>query len=135
MEGTARWSGRLARLAGPFAYLVALHSFLVGAAMALAPRWTLAFGGFGDAPSFFVRQGGVFHLVLGLVYFLEWRLRRRLGAMLVAKWAASCFLTASVLSGEATAWAVNVSLLGDVAMAVAAVILARAVAQPGASGR
>jgi len=131
MEGTARWEGRLARLTGPFVYAVALHSLLIGAAMALAPRWTLGFGGFGDAPSFFVRQGGVFHLVLGLVYFLEWRRRRRLGAMLVAKWSASCFLIASVLSGEAQAWAVKVSLLGDLAMAVVAVILARSLAQPG----
>lgn len=121
---------RLSRLAEPFVYAVALHSFVVGVAMTAAPRWILAFGGFADAPSFFVRQGGVFHLVLSTVYFLEWRRRQRLGAMLVAKWSASIFLVASILSGEAPAWAVKVSLVGDGAMAVVATVMALSLAEP-----
>ena len=129
MDSTKR-EGWPARLSGPFVYAVALHSLLVGLGMVVAPQWTLSFGGFGAAPSFFVRQGGVFHLVLGAVYFLEWRRRQRVGAMLLAKCSASVFLVASVLSGEAQAWAVKVSLLGDVAMAVAAVVVARSLGGP-----
>ncbi len=120
----------LTRLAGPFVYLVALHSFFIGAGMAVAPKWVLGFGGFSDTPAFFVRQGGVFHVVLAAVYFLEWQRRQRLGAMLVAKWTASVFLVASVLSGEASAWAVKVSLVGDIAMAIVATLMARGLADP-----
>lgn len=124
----------LRRLAGPFVYAVALHSLGVGLAMTVAPQWTLGFGGFGGGgavPSFFVRQGGVFHLVLAVVYILEWRRRRRLGAMLVAKGLATVFLAASVLSGEGAAWAVGASLVGDFAMAVLAFLFARAIARFG----
>ncbi len=117
---------RLSSLTAPFVSAVALHSALVGVAMALFPSWTLSFGGFEEAPSFFVRQGGVFHFVLAGVYLAEWRTRRSLVGMRVAKWSATVFLAASLLSGEAHAWAVQVSLLGDALMAVAATVLARA---------
>ncbi len=111
------------RLLGPFVALVALHSVAVGAALALAPRWSAALGGFDPAAAgFFTRQGGVFHLVLGAAYALEWRAAGTVRLLLLAKTAGTLFLCATLLGGGAP-WAVGVSEAGDAAMLLAALAL------------
>jgi hypothetical protein len=111
------------RLAGPFVVLVALHSVAIGAALALFPRWSTAFGGFDPATAgFFTRQGGAFHLVLGAAYALEWRVSGTMRLMLLAKASATVFLLATLLGGGAP-WAVALSAAGDAAMLVLALAL------------
>ncbi len=111
------------RLLGPFVALVSLHSAAVGAALAFAPRWSASFGGFAPgAAGFFTRQGGVFHLVLGAAYALEWRAAGTVRLLLLAKAAGTLFLCATLLGGGAP-WAVGISAAGDAAMLLAALAL------------
>jgi len=104
------------RLLGPFVALVALHSVAIGLALALFPRWSAAFGGFDPATAgFFTRQGGAFHLVLGVAYALELRLSGTVRLLLLAKASAVVFLLATLLAGGAP-WVVAISAAGDALM-------------------
>jgi hypothetical protein len=109
-----------------YVYLVALHSFSVGIALAFFPRWSAAFGGWGDArPVFFICQGGAFHLVVATGYIMEYAKTRTLHLMIFAKLVGTVFLTAAWVLDSNFAWAVPFSALGDAVMAVLAVVISR----------
>jgi len=103
--------------------LAALHSVSLGLALAFVPDLVTGFGGFPPArPVFFARQAGAFHLVLGLGYWLEHRVAGTVWLLVLAKGAATLFLSAALLGGE-TAWSVPASLLGDAALGLGAFLL------------
>lgn len=89
--------------------LVALHSFMVGSMLLLAPQWALRFGGWnGIDPDFFGRQAGVFHFALATAYLLEYFRYRGVSVLLTAKSIAVVFLLGSWLAIPLP-WAVLVS--------------------------
>ena len=103
--------------------LIALHSLGVGLALALLGRWGLELGGWLEVSTlFFARQAGVFHIVVALGYFFEYRKYGSVYLMLIAKSAAVLFLVSMMLLGDAP-WSVPVSALGDGAMLVVALLL------------
>jgi hypothetical protein len=52
-------------------YLIALHSFCVGLALIIIPIPSLDFFGFtGYSGSFFKAQGGIFHIVMSIIYLI-----------------------------------------------------------------
>jgi hypothetical protein len=111
---------RAARLLSVFVALVALHSVGVGIGLALLPGWAGRVSGFGAVtPVFFARQGGVFHLVLGVAYWAEHAKTGGVSLLVFAKCCATIFLVAMVLLGEVP-WAVPVSAAGDALMGVGA---------------
>lgn len=100
--------------------LVALHSVAVGVALTFFPRWSLAFGGFdAAAPLFFVRQGGAFHLVMGIAYLAQHLATGRLTLVVFAKSCGTVFLLAT-LAGGGVPWAIPAAAAGDALMAAAA---------------
>jgi hypothetical protein len=106
--------------------LIALHSAGIGVALLAFPRWSAAFGGWGEpGPLFFLRQGGVFHLVVALGYLHEHLRHRGVTLLVAAKSAACLFLLGVTLAGE-TAWSVPLSGFADGGMAVAALLVHRA---------
>jgi hypothetical protein len=118
-----------ARVLPAFVALVALHSIAVGAALAFLPGWAGRFSGFGAVtPVFFARQGGVFHIVLGIAYWAEHARTGGVSLMVLAKSCATLFLAAMVLEGGVP-WAVPVSAVGDALMAAVAWWLGRAARQ------
>lgn len=121
--------GRAARLAAAerlLVVLIALHSAGIGVALLAFPVWSAGFGGWGEAgPLFFLRQGGVFHLVVALGYLHEHLRHRGVTLLVAAKCAACLFLFGVTLAGE-SAWSVPLSGLADGAMAVAALLVHRA---------
>lgn len=121
--------GRAATLAAAerlLVVLIVLHSVGVGVALLAFPRWSAGFGGWGEpGPLFFLRQGGVFHLVVALGYLHEHLRHRGVTLLVAAKSAACVFLLGVTLAGE-TAWSVPLSGVADGAMAVAALLLHRA---------
>lgn len=131
-DGLRRWD----RAEPILVVLVALHTLAVGLALVLATRWTLAFGGFPEgSPVFFARQGGAFHLVVGVGYLIEFARHRTVTLILVAKVLAVAFLGASILFAGERAWSVVVSAAGDGAMAlVVALVHARARAERARGG-
>jgi len=108
--------------------LVALHSFMVGSMLLLAPQWALRFGGWnGIDPDFFGRQAGVFHFALATAYLLEYFRYRGISVLLTAKSIAVVFLLGSWLAVPLP-WAVLVSGVGDGIMALVVVLVHRRVA-------
>ncbi len=101
--------------------LVALHSVAIGVALTVFPGWSLALGGFDPAaPLFFVRQGGAFHLVLGIAYLAQHLATGRLTLVILAKSCGTVFLLAS-LAGGGTSWAIPAAAAGDALMAAVAI--------------
>lgn len=101
--------------------LVALHSVAIGVALTLFPRWSLALGGFdAAAPLFFVRQGGAFHLVMGIAYLAQHLATGRLTLVILAKSCGTAFLLASLAAGDVP-WAIPAAAAGDALMAAVAV--------------
>ena len=123
-------AGRAAALAAAerwLVVLVALHSVAIGVALLAFPVWSARFGGWGGAgPLFFLRQGGVFHLVVAFGYLFEHRRHGGVTLLVTAKSVACVFLLGTALAGE-TAWSVPLSGLADGAMGMAALLLHRAV--------
>ncbi|NQV50684.1 MAG: hypothetical protein HQ507_09310 [Candidatus Marinimicrobia bacterium] len=83
-------------------YLIALHSFLVGLALIVLPFGVLSWFGFTIDPyRFFSTQGGVFHIVMSLAYYLAGRTPLMEKSLLLfiisAKWMAFFFLAAYYL--------------------------------------
>ena len=106
--------------------LVALHSLTVGCLLLFLHDWSAPFGGWHRAePRFFVRQGGVFHIVVALGYLYEYLRYRSVGLLLVAKSIAVVFLVTVALTSEPPAWAVPASALADGLMALAVAWVAR----------
>ena len=98
--------------------LIALHSLGVGVALMAFTDWSVAFGGWGRAePRFFVRQAGVFHVVVAVGYLLEYFRSRGVGLLLLAKSGAVVFLLVTTWLGREVAWAVPLSAVADGLMA------------------
>lgn len=99
--------------------LVAIHSAAVGIVLLGAPRWAAAIGGWGDVDStFFIRQGGAFHIVVAAGYLMEYFRHRTVGLLLTAKTLATFFLVFSWLADISGPWALPFAALGDALMAV-----------------
>jgi hypothetical protein len=93
--------------------LIAIHSYVVGFFLIFLTRWGVEFGGWGEAsPLFFVRQAGIFHVVVATGYLLEYIRYRGVTLVLTAKTTAVVFLTAMMWVEEAP-WAVPLSAVGD----------------------
>ena len=127
MDRAARSWSDPERLLATFVVLVSLHSLAVGLFLVFGTQWGLAFGGWtGVSPLFFPRQAGVFHFVVAAAYLVEYFRYRGILVMLIAKGVAVVFL-ADATFRYGGPWAVPLSGLGDLAMAVAAwVLFARA---------
>jgi len=120
-EGTG--TSRRDRLRGALVVLAALHSVGIGVGLAFLPGLAAGLGGFPPVtPVFFARQGGVFHLVLGVAYWLEHRRAGTAWLLLLAKGTATLFLGAATLGGDVP-WSVPVSLLADAGMGLCAWLL------------
>jgi hypothetical protein len=89
----------MARLERWLIVLIAAHSIGVGAMLLLVPAWAVRFAGWSDVtPLFFPRQAGVFHVVLGIGYLIEFFNYRGIHLLVTAKTIAFVFLvTASLL--------------------------------------
>ncbi len=106
--------------------LVAMHSVGVGIVMLCFPRWVAAFGGWVPvADPFFIRQGGVFHLVLALGYLMEYFPGRGLRLVLSAKSIATLFLLSAWLLDPAAPWALPFAGISDGAMGLALFLIRR----------
>lgn len=94
-------------------WLIAAHSVGLGVLLLVVPAWAVQFAGWpGAEPLFFVRQAGVFHLVVATGYLLEYRRRRTVTFLVTTKLMACAFLLASAGWTE-TAWSVLFSGLVD----------------------
>ena len=51
-------------------WLVAMHSFCVGVCLIVMPASLFSYFGFGIGEKFFATQGGVFHIVMSICYFI-----------------------------------------------------------------
>ena len=121
------------RLLLPLVVLIALHSFIVGVMLTFAPGWSARFAGWPDAgPDFFLRQGGVFHLILAVCYLYEHFRYRGVFILVLAKASALVFLVVVSLSGPVP-WAVPFSGITDGAMGIAVYLLDRAARRRGLS--
>lgn len=107
--------------------LIALHTFAIGIALLAVPAWALRFGGWAAVPPlFFPRQAGVFHLVVGTGYLVEYARHRTVVLLLTAKALATIFLTAAALSGGVP-WFVGFAGVADGLMGLAVLVTRRLV--------
>jgi hypothetical protein len=107
------------RVETPLIVLVALHSFGVGIGALLFAGPGTRFGGFGEVtPHFFVRQVGIFHVVVAFTYLWDWFRHRSVGLLLVTKTIAVLFL-GTMMAVDRLPWVVPFSLVADGLMAVA----------------
>lgn len=114
--------------------LIALHTYVIGVALLAVPGWALRFGGWETVPPlFFPRQAGVFHLVLGTGYLLEYARQRGIALLLTAKALATLFLGAATLLGGAP-WFVGFAGAADGLMGLAVLLTRRVVQSAGAPG-
>lgn len=119
--------GAAERLLRPLIILIALHSFAVGAMLTFAPAWSARFAGWpATGPLFFLRQGGVFHLILAACYLYEQFRYRGVFILVLAKSVAMVFLLTLSFSA-AVPWAVPFSGVTDGAMGAAVYLLDRVV--------
>jgi hypothetical protein len=113
--------------------LIALHSFAVGSGLLWANPEIMKFAGWPETgPLFFPHQGGVFHLVLGICYLIEYFRYRGLTMLVTAKVIATVFLIGSVILGE-KAWVVLFSGIADGLMAIAVLVVHSMVLKAGRS--
>jgi hypothetical protein len=115
-------------------WLVALHSFLVGIGLVLLPPTAMPF--FGLQPfveKFFPVQGGVFHLVMCLVYLLgavnPERFDNLIILAIIAKFMAAAFLTLYYVLGSQV-WMVLLSAVGDGLMGMVILLAYRSFTRP-----
>ena len=111
-------------------YLISLHSFCVGLALIILPLSTLEFFGYeGYAGNFFKAQGGVFHIVMSIIYLVAARdvdkNRILIYLTLTAKFIATVFLLGYYMIFEQI-WMVLVSGIGDFLMGICVLMLWRA---------
>lgn len=117
-------------LEGTFVTLVTLHSVGVGAVLLFWPAWGVRLGGWEPPESyFFVRQGGIFHLVVAMGYGLEYLQRRGTDFMVGAKTLAVVFILSATLLSEVPA-AVPLAAAGDLLMLILLLALRRFGASP-----
>lgn len=110
-------------------YLIALHSFCVGLALIVLPLPVLEYFGFeGYAGSFFKAQGGIFHVVMSIIYFIAARdvdkNRILIYLTLTAKFIATIFLLGYYFIFEPV-WMVLLSGIGDFLMGLCVLLLWR----------
>ena len=108
-------------------YLIALHSFIVGAVLVVIPFETLEYFGYHNYQgTFFKVQGGVFHLVMSLVYFLAARDLNRIRILIyltiISKFIATVFLFSYYLFIDRI-WMVAASGAGDLLMGILVLLL------------
>jgi len=116
----------MARIERVLVGLVAVHSLAVGVGL-LAIHFTGPLFGFGTVtPPFFAHQGGAFHVVVGVAYWLEYRAQGTVRLLLLAKGAATVFLVGATLLTHVP-WLVPLSGLGDAAMGVVVALVHRRV--------
>lgn len=83
----------MARLERWLIVLIALHSIGIGAMLLAAPAWAVSFAGWREVtPLFFPRQAGVFHVVVGMGYLIEYVRYRGITLLVTAKSIALVFL-------------------------------------------
>ncbi len=110
-------------------YLIALHSFFTGVGLVLQPEELIHWGGWGDiAQPFFAAQGGVFHILMAMLYVVAAR-RDEARTVLVpyivfVKIAAAVFLLIYFLCVQPI-WLVLVSGFADGIMGAALLVLYR----------
>lgn len=110
--------------------LIAAHSLAVGIVLLFLPQWATDFGGWGEVtPTFFVRQGGAFHLVVAVGYVLEYRRSQSVTLLLFAKTLAFVFLIGVTVLEPGTAWAVPLSGVADGAMGLTVLAVRQAVSR------
>lgn len=99
--------------------LIALHSLIIGIFLMVAPAWTMGFGGWQQTINvvFFIRQAGIFHVVLVAAYLIEHYRYQGVLVMVTAKSMALFFLLLAAVFDQVP-WAVPVSGIGDGAMAL-----------------
>jgi hypothetical protein len=104
-------------------FLVAVHSIILGIVLITAPEWLLSvFEWSIDCDPFFLQQAGLFHILLGLVYLVEFSAHGGVRTLLAAKSCAVVFLTIQYLWGIHEP-AVLMSDLVDAGMAMIVFIL------------
>ena len=108
-------------------YLIALHSFIVGAVLVVIPFETLEYFGYHNYQgTFFKVQGGVFHLVMSLVYFLAARDLNRIRILIyltiISKFIATVSLFSYYLFIDRI-WMVAASGAGDLLMGILVLLL------------
>jgi hypothetical protein len=82
--------------------LIALHSYAIGIAMLFFTEPGVRFGGWQQVfPLFFVRQAGIFHIVVATGYLIEYRKSRTVDLLIFAKTVAFVFLiTHAIIAGS-----------------------------------
>lgn len=106
--------------------LIAIHSFVVAFFLMFLTRWGAAFGGWGEvSPLFFARQAGVFHIVVGVGYLLDYFRYRSITFLLVTKVLAVLFLVSMMMVAEPATWVIPLSALADGAMALVVYLVHR----------
>jgi hypothetical protein len=110
-----------------FLFLISVHSLCVGAGLIFVPLSVYDIFGFGDYHgAFFKIQGGIFHLIMGLVYLQASRNPLKNVSLIwltvVAKFTATVFLLAYYLFAERI-WIVLISGLGDLLMGLIVLLL------------
>ncbi len=106
-------------------WLIAAHSYFVMVLQTFLPRLTVELGGFGPMEDvFFVRQGGVFHLVVATGYLGEFHRYGTTSLIILAKSVAVVFLTWGLLFLSASPLVV-LALVGDAIMGAAVLVLGR----------
>lgn len=108
-------------------YLISLHSFCVGLALIILPLSTLEYFGYeGYAGNFFRAQGGIFHIVMSIIYIVAARdvdkNRILIYLTLTAKFIATIFLLGYYFIFEQI-WMVLVSGIGDFLMGICVLLL------------
>jgi hypothetical protein len=78
--------------------IAASHSILLGIILIIEPYWLLNLVGWIiECDPFFLRQVGVFHILLGLIYWREWSTHGSIFILALAKLSAVVFLTSSLV--------------------------------------
>ena len=112
------------RLEGVGVFLVALHSFMIGLVLIFATEWILDFAGWSHVSHlFFPRQSGVFHIIMAVGYFWEFRSHGTIRLILLAKGTAVVFLL--IMSPWKEAWSVPFSGIFDGLMLVGMAVVHR----------
>ncbi len=119
--GPAAWD--LERIEGALVVLIALHSFVVGLFLVVAPEWGARSFGFGPVrPLFFARQAGAFHFVAATAYLVEYFRYRGVLLLVVTKSVAVLFLLL-MTALDAVPWVVPLSGVADGLMGLVIVLL------------
>jgi hypothetical protein len=114
--------------------LIALHTYGIGMGLLVVPEWALRFGGWDTIPPlFFPRQAGVFHLVVGTGYLVEYVRWHSVSLLLTAKACAFVFLMGATFL-TAVPWFVTFAGIVDGLMGLAALAAHLAVSRAGGPG-